>query len=167
MNYLTRKYSMNFQTVLNNSINDLSSTLNNDFVLQQIVARLVEKINQAKIIKKGHKYTINKYFSSYRGRISDLQAVEMKNINTSDPKNLLLLTVVYILSNMNTYDEYLVNYLFNIRQTADAVIVLLLLNNIHDIEIFCKKYNIGSEGFYNISTLKKLSELHKLQFNYY
>ena len=167
MNYLTRKYSMNFQTILNNSINDLSSTLENDFVLQQIVARLVEKINQAKIIKKEHKYTINKYFSSYSGKLTDLKTIEMKNINTSDPKTLLLLTVVYILSNMNIYDEYLVNYLFNIGQAADAVIVLLLLNNIYDIEIFCKRYNIGSDGFYNISTLKKLSELHKLQFNYY
>lgn len=158
---------MNFQTLLNNSITDLTHTLHNDFVMQEIVARLVDKINQAQTIKKETKLAISRYFSGYHMQKTYLQPVEFKNIQATTPRNLLLITIVYLLSNLNIYDEYLINYAFNIGLQPNAIIVLLLVNNIYDIEFFCDRYNIGSDGFYNISVLKKLSELHKLQFNYY
>jgi len=160
---------MNFQAVLNNSINDLVYTLHNDFVMQEIVSRLVDKINQANIITKENKYTINKYFSKQGitplGQSYPQPQFDKKTSVT--PKSLLLATLVYLLSNLNIYDEHLVNYAFSIGLRPDSIIVLLLINNIHDIEVFCATYNIGNNGLYNISTLKKLSELHKLQFNYF
>lgn len=157
---------MNIQFTLNKVINDLSNTLQNDLVMQHIVSQLVQKINITKIVKPQYKNAINKYYNTYVSHSIKLQPVELTSLKNAAPENLLLLATIYFLSDLNIYDFYLINVAFNLGLAPENIITLLLLNNIYDIELFCRKNNMYGEGFYAITTLKKLSALHKLQYNY-
>lgn len=157
---------MNIQFPLNKAINDLSATLQNDLVMQHIVSKLVEKINSAKIVKPQYKTAISQYYHSAKSQPVPLATVGISNLQNAATKDLLLLATIYFLSDLNDYDFYLINYAFQLGLAPENIIVLLLLNNIYDIEIFCRRYNIYGEGYYTISTLKKLSALNKLWYNY-
>ena len=153
---------MDVKISLKNIINDLVSTLDNDFVMQNIVSELVKKINKSKIIKADNKKIINQYFGN---KVTPIEPAKLSNLGNTT-QNLLLQTTIYFLSNLNNYDYHLINTAFDIGLQADNIIVLLLLNNIYDVEMFCRKHNIYGENFYILSTLKKLSAVHKIQTNF-
>lgn len=144
-------------TFIHNITNDMISTLHNDAIMQSIVQQLVDKLNKSKIIKPDHKTKIQNYLTN----------IEIDDFNiTKTPYDLLWRTLIYFISDLNKYDYHLVNVAFSSGLNMVNVIVLLLLNNIYDIEIFCKKYFIHGETYYTIITLKKLSVMHKLHYNY-
>jgi hypothetical protein len=165
---------MSLGSILNHAIGDLRYTLNNDFVMQNLVAQLVNKIKLSNIILPQHKATINEYFKfGTQSQKYSLQvhvpkpSTQGSNVITKGSiKDLLVSTAIYYLSDLNNYDYHLINYGFNYGLGANDIIVLLLLNNIYDITTFCQKYGISRDKYYTISTLKKLSALHKLQYNF-
>ncbi|XWV25299.1 putative ORFan [Tupanvirus deep ocean] len=163
---------MSFRITLDRAINDLRSSLHNDFVMQNIVAQLVGKINQSNIILPQNKYAINDYFN-----IPSTQIKRPLSIGFTKPsygnsgsqpsvKNVLIATAVYYLSDLNNYDFHLINHCFKFGLQPNDIIVLLLLNNIYDVDTFCKHRGLTMDKYHTITTLKKLSALHKVQFNF-
>lgn len=157
---------MDVPSLLRKAIKDMDAALDNDLVMQHIVANLAEKIRNAKLVKKEYRHIIDRYYKTHRGKEIPLETIKMTELKTSQPKDLLFLTVIYFLSNLNQYDYMLINLVFEIGLRTDNVIVLLLLNNINDIEAFCSKNKILGENCYAITTLKKLSALHKVIHNF-
>ena len=165
---------MSVRITLDNAIHDLRSTLHNDFMMQNIVSQLVNKINQSRIIKSENKLAMNEYFNisnptimrplSYGFKLSTADKKASGNVSIKDA---LISTAIYYLSDLNHYDYHLINYAFNYGLQPNDIIVLLLLNNIYDIEIFCKQKGLTSKDKYHtIATLKKLSALWKVQYNF-
>jgi hypothetical protein len=164
---------MSVRITLDNAINDLRSTLRNDFVMQNIVAQLVNKINGSGIINPEYKSAINEYFNlpkPYVIRpISMALTKPIPDKKSGEPvsiKNILISTAIYYLLDLNLYDYHLINYSFNYGLKPNDIIVLLLLNNIYDIEIFCKQKGLLGDKYHSLATLKKLSALWKVQYNF-
>jgi hypothetical protein len=156
---------MSAKITLNNAINDLTNTLNNDFVMQNIVTQLVDKINKSKIITKKKNFSIGSYFDPYLAHIKT--PIERYGIPSNNYiLNLLITTIKYCLSDLNIYDYHLINYLFEYNLQPNNIIVLLILNNIYDIDAFCKLHTLHGDKYHTISTLKKLSALHRIQYNF-
>lgn len=166
---------MSIRFPLDQAINDLKFTLHNDFVMQNIVSQLVDKINRSGLVEPQNKLAMNNYFN-FTGRaerkyplsaqITSFKPGYVKPQGESSVKNLLIATAIYYLSDLNNFDYHLINRAFNFGLGANDIVVLLLLNNIYDIETFCKMKNIMNDRLYTIMTLKKLSALHKVQFNF-
>ena len=166
---------MSARITLDNAIHDLRSTLHNDFMMQNIVTQLVNKINQSRVIKPENKLAMNEYFNISNTTVTRPLSYGFNKLSTFDKKtsgnisvkDALISTAIYYLSDLNHYDYHLINYAFNYGLAPNDVIVLLLLNNIYDIEIFCKQKGLASKDKYHtIATLKKLSALWKVQFNF-
>ena len=166
---------MSIRFTLDRAVNDLRHTLHNDFMMQNIISQLVDKINRSKIITAQNKYAINSYFnlpvSSMQKKYplnTQIMALKPGSLisGESSIKNLLIATAIYYLSDLNNYDYHLINHAFNYGLRANDVVVLLLLNNIYDIETFCTLNQLTGHAKHSITTLKKLSALHKIQFNF-
>lgn len=155
---------MSAKFTLNKAINDLANALDNDFVMQHIVARLIDKINRSKIVKAKSKIAITSYFKPY---IQEGKLIEYYGTTSGNNiLNILIIAVIYYLSDLNIYDYHLINYSFEFGLEANDIMVLLLLNNIYDINTFCQLRSISGDKYHTISTLKKLSALHKIQYNF-
>jgi hypothetical protein len=141
---------------MNSLIHNLPINLHTGSFGKQIVSHLVQQINKSPNVKPNTKQNINKYFDMQSGGFST------KNLSAD---NLLQMTLIYALTNLNRYDFKLINLMADILEAPD-IISLLLLNNIADIKIFCLKKHIYGDVSYNIETLKKLSVLHNLESNF-
>lgn len=162
---------MSVKFTLDQTVNDFKRTLHNDFVMDNIVSQLVGKVNESKIITPQNKSKMSQYFN-FNGSTqkkpfrNDLSTFKQNGGSGLSVKNILIATVIYYLVDLNNYDHHLINYAFNYGIGANNIIVLLLINNIFDIDIFCKKFNIVGSNYNTITTLKKLSALHKIQYNF-
>lgn len=158
---------MNVQNTFKDTINEVAFRINDDSHINDVISRLIGSINQSKIVAPNVKKAINQYFGINSGQKMMVggysNRFESKDVNSYD---LLLATTIYYLSDLNRYDFNLINYAYNYGLDIGNIITLLLLNNIYDINDFCKKYNLYSDQQYTISTLKKLSALYKIQFNF-
>src|ERR1700761_6518482 len=107
---------MNFRITLDNAINDLRSTLHNDFVMQNLVGQLLNKINQSNIIHPQNKYAINEYFNIPNSQMKKPMTIGFvkssfpKDSGESIVKDVLMATAIYYLSDLNNYDFYLINH---------------------------------------------------------
>ncbi|XWV26560.1 putative orfan [Tupanvirus soda lake] len=163
---------MSFRITLDSAINDLRSSLHNDFVMQNIVAQLVNRINQSNIISPQNKFAVNNYFNIPTSQLRRPMTIGFSKPSTektsgeSSVKNVLMATAIYYLSDLNNYDFHLINHCFNFGLQPNDIIVLLLLNNIYDVDTFCKQKGLTMDKYHTVTTLKKLSALHKVQFNF-
>ena len=105
--------------------------------------------------------SLSNYVSS--DEILDIDPVKLKNISSASPETLIILTVIYYLSNLNTYDYRLINITSDLDMPIENMLVLLLLNDIDSIRTFCKQNELNQNITYRIITLKKLSALHKIE----
>lgn len=157
-------YKMSAKFTLHKAIDDLKSTLQNDYIMQKLVEELLKKITRSKLIIKQNKEAIKTYFglaeTKYPCHQSKICPVGF------DIKHLLIMTAIYYLSDLNKYDYYLINYGFSYGLEANKIIILLLLNNIHDINMFCQLNHLVGDRYHTIATLKKLSALHRVQYNF-
>jgi hypothetical protein len=159
---------MSINLLVNNAVNDLKQTLNNNDIMYKIVQDLVGKLNNTNIVTPENKNSIVRYMQNFplSGNSMNLNVVELKNIETSSPKDLLLLTIIYYLSDLNKYDYHLINFGFDYGLTVEDIIILLLLNDIYTIDTFCYSRQIFGSQYYTLVTLKKLSAMHKVEFNF-
>jgi hypothetical protein len=133
--------------------------------MQNIVSEITKKIGQSKIIKSEHKNDFDRYLNSLNKKtVTNNVIISEPQIN--DETNALILAAIYYLSDLNFYDYHLINYSFQYGLKVDDIIILLLLNNITDIDFFCKEKNLVLNEQQTIKTLKKLSALRKIQFNF-
>lgn len=154
-------------TFIHNITRDMISTLHNNEIMQNIVQQLVDKLNKSSIIKPEHKIKIQNYFIGIQINPTIFNNTFLGSASEdTERNNLLWRTIIYFISDLNKYDYHLVNASFSSGLDVIDVFVLLLLNNIYDIEIFCKKNFLYGEIYYTIITLKKLSALYKLYHNY-
>jgi hypothetical protein len=159
---------MSVRILLNNSIRDLTHSLNNNDVMYQIVQNLMGRLNTTNIVKPTHKDYVYKYLEKFPSASSQttLKPVEMSAIQQSSPTDLLLIAMIYYLSDLNKYDFHLINYVMDRSMSIEDVIVLLLLNDIHSIDKFCQMKGLLGSPYYTITTLKKLSALHRVEWNF-
>lgn len=158
---------MSFKLKFSKLIDDTKSAIDNDLIMKKIVMQIAKKINQSKIVKMEYKKSFDQY--SQNEKILMPESKHTLLINNSiyhADTSALILSAIYYLSDLNFYDYQLVNYSFEYGLKIDDIIILLLLNNIKDIEYFCKEKKLISNEKYNIETLKKLSALYKLQFDF-
>lgn len=158
---------MNVQNTFKNTIDDFGSKINDGTHVNDVVNNLITSINRSNIVAPHIKKAINQHFGIESGTKLMVgghgDAYKIKNINSHD---ILIATTIYYLSDLNRYDYTLINYAYNYNLDIDSIITLLLLNNIYDINVFCKKYNLLGDKHHTIASLKKLSALHKIQFNF-
>lgn len=152
----------NSKIILHNAIIDMKLALNNEYIMQLIVAELARRINHSKIIYPEHKLKFNHYFESINKIKFDCMYIK----NLSNVHYLLINAAIYYLSDLNYYDYVLINYAFDYGLDVEDIIMLLLFDNIYDVEVFCHWKNLINDHFYNILTLKKLSALWKIQYNF-
>lgn len=153
---------MNIESSINKIIDDMSDTLNNDFIMQQIVAILAKKINKSAIIKPQYKIKIKEHIESHG--IYVIPKCDCNNMLY--PSKILLRTIIYFVSDLNVYDYNLINFLFDASQNPADVIIVLFLNNITDIKTYCIMHDMNLNETQTIITLKKLSALYKLKYNF-
>lgn len=158
---------INIQNTLKDTINNAASKIHDDAYMNDIVYKLTSSINKSNIVEPNVKRAINQYFGINSGTKMMVGGngdfFKSKNINTHD---LLLATTIYYLSDLNQYDYKLINEAYKYGLEIGDIITLLLLNNIHDISVFCEKHNLKNNEQYTLSTLKKLSALFKIQYNF-
>jgi hypothetical protein len=94
------------------------------------------------------------------GIYDNLDIKKLKNVSAKD---LLVLTVIHYLSDLNQFDMKLMDYCLTNGATTESMLVLLMLNDISSIRVFCKTQNFSANVSYTVETLKKMSALHKLQ----
>lgn len=167
---------MSYHYVFQNSISDLKRTLNNNDVMFYIVQQLMSSLNSTPIVEPQHKISFTNFWNRFSTNNSpkqyslsmnnDLQPVAIDDVNRSSTSNIAVLAVVYYLSNLNKFDFHLINYCMRVGLSVEDVIILLLLNDIHTIEVFCRSKNIHSQSYMMIVNLKKLSALHKVENNF-
>jgi hypothetical protein len=159
---------MSINLLVNNAVNDLKQTLNNNDIMYRIVQDLVGKLNTTNIVTPENKSSIIRYMQNFPldSNSLGLNVVELKNIENSSPKDLLLLTIIYYLSDLNKYDFHLINFSFDYGLTVEDIIILLLLNDIYTIDVFSHSRQIFGSQYYTLATLKKLSAMHKVEFNF-
>ena len=164
---------MSVQFSLNSAISDLRNNpygaFNNN-VMQDVIYQMLYKINGSNIIEQDNKSNLNNYFN-FNFNTTNNSPYSVFNSKTSNAsklsvKELLIVTAMYYLSDLNIYDYKLINQLFNFGLNSSQVIQVLLLNNIYDLTTFCKMNNLSHDNTYTILTLKKLSALHKIQYNF-
>ena len=154
---------MSVDAMLNNTIKNISSNLTNEFAIQNVISELVTKFNQSPIITDQNKMLMNQYYR----KISGGQAPKLKISNmTGGAENVLQQALAYYLSNINKYDGVLVNRVATYGLGMDNIIVLILINNIYDIKLFCKSNHLNQQQTTTIITLKRLSALHNLETNF-
>lgn len=158
---------MSVQNTFKNTINDFGSKIRDGSHVKDVVTKMIASINQSNIVTPNVKKAINQHFGINPGTRMMTgghgDAYKAKNVSSHD---LLVATTLYYLSDLNRYDFNLINYAYNYNLGVGDIITLLLLNNIHDINAFCKKYSLMGDQYHSIATLKKLSALHKIQFNF-
>jgi len=170
---------VSINNIVNGAINDIHSTLQNNDIMFQIVEELVDRLKKTNIVTPGNKEQIGRYLTHLsKSRpigigIKSINLLDSGLINPgifdnigSDPKNLLIMTVLYYVSDLNKYDFHLINYAMENNISVKNIIVLLLLNNTYDINRFCYINSITGQRYYTILTLKKLSGLHKVENNF-
>jgi len=149
--------------MLNNTIKNISSNLTNEFAIQNVISELVDKVNQSPVVTDQNKMLMNQYYR----KISGGRAPKPKISNmTGGAENVLQQALAYYLSNINKYDGVLVNRVATYGLGMDKIIVLILINNIYDIKLFCKSNRLNQEQTTAIITLKRLSALHNLETNF-
>jgi len=158
---------MSASVLINNSINDLKQTLNNNDIMYRIVNDLASKIRTTNIVTPANKDLINQYLNRFPGaNTNQIIFAEQDKITEVSGKDLLLLTIIYYVSDLNKYDFHLINFAIEYGLTMEDVIVLLLLNDMYSIDRFCKLKGLLGTEYYTICTLKKLSALHKVEWNF-
>ena len=145
--------------MLNRTIDNVSSKLDNDKVIHNILAEVVKKMNKSKIVTPQNKEAMSNYYR-------DIPKYNPPNVMKGGCEDIMRGTLIYYLSNTNKYDEMLVNKTSSYGLEIKETILLILLNNLYDVKIFCKSHNLNSDQTNNIVTLKKLSALHNLEHNF-
>lgn len=159
---------MNYQISLNSIIGDINPS-NYNPVMQSIISQLIEKINHSNVVMPENKIYLNQFFNGHifgASRINRPSFSKQMILNKNNMKDVLISLAAYYLTDLNVYDYKLINYSFAYGLKANDIIVLLLMNNIYDVELFCQQKGIYGDRLHTIITLKKLSAFHKVQYNF-
>lgn len=132
-----------------------------NFIINSIVNKVDGNPNVNENKQKQFKNLMSEMSS--QGSVNPIDMSNISNVSSSD---LALLAVSYYLSNLNKYDYHLINYCDTIDMTVSDVIILLLLNDIYSIEQFCNTKSCKTDCKNMIITLKRLSALHKVEFDF-
>jgi hypothetical protein len=150
--------------MLRNVIDDTSAMMTNEYVVQNIIPELVDKFNRMPSITDSNKKLINQFYQNIQR--SDKPILSKKFSMKGGSSNVLERAIAYYLSNINKYDGVLVNHAVSYGLAMDKIIVLVLINNIHDVKLFCEINNLSYEQTKSITKLKKLSALYNLENNF-
>jgi len=153
---------MSVRITLNSAVGDLSRNAFDNNIAHNLLYQVMRKINVSNVVKPENKSMLNNYFSVSSQNVSDTP-IDISRLSAQDQ---LLITATYYLSDLNNYDFTLINSAFDFGLGVSDVIVLLLLDNIYDISTFCNKHGLVADFHHTIATLKKLSALHKIQYNF-
>lgn len=176
---------MNIQSALQDVIKATNSDLQHELIMKHLIYELHDKIVKSPLVTPNIKNAISAHFgyrdSSKLNVPYNLNAAQMykttpppiyrkpvdvAQLKNTDMKDILILTTIYYLSDLNKFDYKLINEAANMGLSTENIITLLLLNNIYDVKTLCEMNKIGGDALYRITTLKKLSALHKVQYNF-
>lgn len=143
-------------------ITNFNLKIQNGSYSNQLVNKLIASINNSRIVGNNVKKAFNEHFNI----VSGTKLMIGGNNNSNNSLDLLIATVSYYLTDINRYDEKLINYAFDIGLDVHSIIILLFLDNISDIQSFCKMNGLTHDKCMTLTTLKKLSALHRVQFNF-
>lgn len=159
---------MSLYVNLNNMLSNVNFNTNDTNTMYFVVDQVMQNIRGNPAIEKNNMNKFNQFWDKFSGKFDNttINPVNMQNLDASSSKDLVLLAVAYYLSNLNTYDFNLINYCNKVNMDTSDIIILLLLNDMQTINNFCKVKSIHSQSYYVILTLKRLSALHKVEYNF-
>lgn len=150
---------MDIEPLVKEIHHEFNSMLDNEFIMEEIIKELLEKILQSKSIDEKNKMFIIDAIKNY------YQEKEKKHYQEKDNK-LLITIVLYRINNLNYYDYILIDHLLKQLFSIHDILTVILIDNLSDINAFCSKHKMSSSDCSTIVTLKKLSALWNLQHNF-
>lgn len=154
------------ENVLKKATKDMNDALDNDLIMQSLVADLAHRLKNIELAKREYNERVIEFIRNFYERINIREEIEITNLKKIHPKEILLTTIIKMLSNPNEYDLVLINLGLEIGLSVDKVITLKLLNNITDVKKFCSENKIYGEHRDMFIELKKLSGIHNLLHNF-
>jgi len=76
------------------------------------------------------------------------------------------IALAYYLANTNRYDELIAKIARQAGLNESRIILLILVNNVDDIKVFCRQNNLSNTQTQKIISLKRHSALYNLHHNF-
>lgn len=157
---------MDIKNILNQAMDNFKNSEQKDPTIQTLLIEIADKINKSPLVSPQNKIIINDYLTITGIQRPMTMFPSKRRFTTTTDKNILLTLSLYFITDLNKYDFYLINYALNFGLNPNDVINLLFLNNIRNIDDFCKQHKLYGDKYFTITTLKKLSALHKVNYNF-
>lgn len=152
---------MNMRSMIGQSIEGASRIVNNRFLKENITPYIISKINESSLVADKSKDKFNKYLKGgFKVKVPSISSLSLREMPGQD---ILIMALIYYLADLNQFDYQLINLSTNIDLSVEDIILLLLIDNINDINIFCKQRAIYGVYYYLVTNLKKMSAWHRLQ----
>jgi len=154
---------MEFQQNIDEVINNLTESVDFNFIQTKIMPKITKNINESKYVTNDVK---KKFMTGGVDKSKRLRLSNLKGGCDTVAKDALEVIVSHYLSDINKYDAKLLNILSDKGYEKELMIKFLIINNVDDIQNTCGTNNMGNELCSMIINLKKMSTLYKIKSQY-